>query len=82
MRLNKLEHDLKLREKVLQDSNKDKTRLETRLLQLESQNEELLSTIRTLKRKISVLEETKLPQPTSPSENSYSKHHQLLKMNL
>ena len=39
LRLKKLEQDLKLKEKLIQDSSKDKTRLETRLLQLESQND-------------------------------------------
>ena len=58
LKLKKLEQDIKLKEKTLQDSTKDRTRLESRLLQLESQNEELLSTIKTLKRKIAVLEET------------------------
>ena len=67
-RLKKLEQDLKLKEKLIQDSGKDKTRLETRLLQLESQNDELMNTIKTLKRKIAVLEETSNPQQMQAAE--------------
>ena len=73
LRLKKLEQDLKLKEKLIQDTCRDKTRLETRLLQLESQNDELMSTIRTLKRKIAVLEETNSPRQTQPVGNCYIK---------
>ena len=72
LKLKKLEHDIKLKEKTLQDSTKDRTRLETRILQLETQNEELLGTIRTLKRKISVLEETKDTHCSQTSIPRYS----------
>ena len=72
LKLKKLEQDIKLKEKTLQDSTKDRTRLETRILQLETQNEELLGTIRTLKRNISVLEETKDTHCSQTSIPQYS----------
>ena len=52
------EEDLKIREKSLLDSNERYIRLETYIKRLESEKEEHENTIRTLKRKISYMEDT------------------------
>ena len=59
IRLRKWEEELKIREKSMQDNNERTVRLESYIKNLELEKTEYENTIRTLKRKIVNLEDTK-----------------------
>ena len=59
IRLRKREEEMKIREKALQDNNERTVRLESYIKNLELEKDEYENTIRTLKRKIINLEDTK-----------------------
>ena len=68
LKLRKFEKDLSLREKLLNENSKDRTRLETYTMKLEARNNESEQTVRTLQWKIDVLEqkvEEAIKQPDS-----------------
>ena len=92
LKLRKLEKDLSLREKLLNENSKDRTRLETYTMKLEARNQELEQTVRTLKRKIEILEDqadgvtppidSNLIKKANPSQNNNSAlENQLQKIN-
>ena len=92
LKLSKLEKDLSLREKLLNENSKDRTHLETYTMKLEACNQELEQTVRTLKRKIEILEDqadgvtppidSNLIKKANPSQNNNSAlENQLQKIN-
>ena len=58
-KLRKWEEDLKVKEKALQEKGKSQTYTDTYIATLEARNKELEQTVRILKRRISMLEESK-----------------------
>ena len=82
LKLRKLEKDLSLREKLLNENSKDRSRLETYTMELEARNQELEQTVHTRKRKIEILEDqadgvtppidSNLNKKVYPSQNNSS----------
>ena len=71
LKLRKWEEQLKTRDKLIKDSNKDRTTLESYITKLEGEKSEQECTIRTLKREIASLE-----SPVKQSEPILIKHEQ------
>ena len=73
-KLRKWEDDLKMRVSRLLEQNKENRRLADYISKVEARNNEMQHTIRTLQRKISIIEQDKVVNNTGMSMN-YSQNH-------
>ena len=74
-KLRKWEDDLKLRESRLLEQNKENRRLEGYINKVEARNNELQHTVRTLQRRISILEHDGMVASASASINQDQNHY-------
>ena len=73
LKLKKWEQDLELKEKLLNENSKDRTKLMSCVTKLENQNQELNMHIMTLQKRIEQIEEktTHKVQTNNPQHNDY-----------
>ena len=74
-KLKKMEEQLKIKERSLEDTNKDKVKLEHYIKTLEARNNELEMTVKTLQRRIDTLGIDNKAQSLQNNQNRQNRQH-------